>query len=73
VSCCRATGAVSSAKQAAVPAFQKQVVLILRESDFRLLQGKHLEGLDFRGFWYTDQGTVLLVCGEDLVMSKSVL
>jgi hypothetical protein len=33
---------------------KKQVFLILRERDFRALQGKHLEGLDFRRFWYTD-------------------
>jgi hypothetical protein len=34
--------------------FQKQVYFDPLESDFRALQGKHLAGLDFRGFRYTD-------------------
>jgi hypothetical protein len=42
------------------------------QSVFRAQQGKHLEGLDFRGFWYTDQGPVLLVCGEGLGYVYSV-
>jgi hypothetical protein len=35
-------------------AFQNLMFFDTRESDFRALQGKLLEGLDFRGFWYTD-------------------
>jgi hypothetical protein len=32
---------------------QRQVYFDTLESDFRALQGKLLEGLDFRGFWST--------------------
>jgi hypothetical protein len=41
-------------KQAAAPAFQKQMYFDPRESDFRALPGKHLTGLNFKGFRYTD-------------------
>jgi hypothetical protein len=34
--------------------FDNLVYLRRRKDDFRALHGKHLEGLDFRGFWYTD-------------------
>lgn len=33
--------------------FQNLVFNDTRKGDFRALQAKHLEGLDFRGFWYT--------------------